>query len=385
MKHRILCLILCAVLCAAIFAACSSNGSSTADSAGSGHTLYVRDSRAREEFTATFKSTVSEETLDVEMKKIDSGDGYTEFSCTAEPEKFDRVVITSGKDVSEELAFNEYVSGWALGSHRFMPYTHGKELADPTYDRVSFDYENRKKDVLIWTPADYDASSDEKYSVIYMTDGQNLFDPSATSNGSWGVAESLDAMAANGGAKCIAVGIENGATWRDEELTPDIGEVTEESYKDGKGKYFSDFVVDTVMPYINENYNVYTDRDHTHVSGSSSGGIESFYIAMEHPDKFKSVGALSPAFILYSDETWVDYLNAKDFSENAPFVYLYCGDSSADQLEQALYAGTKAMPATLEKIGYPADQVIEKYNEKALHNELYWRAVFPDYLKYAFK
>lgn len=385
MKHRIFCLILCVVLCAAIVTACGADGSSTADSAEGGHTLYVRDSRAREEFTATFKSTESDETLDIKMKKIDSGDDFTEFSCTADPEQFDRVVITCGEDVSEELAFNEYVSGWALGAHRFMPYTHGKELADPTVERVSFDYESRKKDVLIWTPADYDASSDEKYSVIYMTDGQNLFDPSATSTGSWGVAESLDAMASNGGAKCIAVGIENAPTWRDEELTPDIGEVTEESYKDGKGEYFSDFVVDTVMPYINENYNVYTDREHTHVCGSSSGGIESYYIAMEHPDKFKSVGAISPAFILYSDETWVDFLGAKDYSENAPFIYLYCGDSSADQLEQTLCIGTKAMPGVLEKINYPADQVIEKYNEKALHNEMYWRAVFPDYLKYAFQ
>ena len=217
-----------------------------------------------------------------------------------------------------------------------------------------------------------------------MTDGQNLFDRSATSTGSWGVAESVLSMAQNGGEKCIIVGIENADGWRDNELTPDIGNVTEDSYKDGHGAYFADFVVDTVMPYINEHYNVYTDREHTHVCGSSSGGIESFYIAMAHPDKFASVGALSPAFLLFDDATWVDWLSKQDYSQNAPFVYLYCGKASSDQLEQALYAGTVTMPDNLKKINYPEDKIVTKLYDDGIHNEMYWRAVFPDYLKYAF-
>ena len=120
------------------------------------------------------------------------------------------------------------------------------------------------------------------------------------------------------------------------------------------------------------------------IRGSSSGGIESFYIAMEHPDRFASVGALSPAFLLYTDDTWVEYLNKKDFSKNAPLVYLYCGNSSADQLEQALCTGTKTMPNNLKACGYPDDKVVIKLYENGVHNEMYWRAVFPDYLKYAF-
>lgn len=373
---RLLCIILCAVLAMLTLAACGSKEE--------GHPLYVRDDSSGENITATFKNTDSGETLEVGMKKIAAADGYTEFSCYADPEKYDRVILSDDRGSSKELAFNEYVSGWILGDHHYMPYTYGAEPQTPVYERHTFDYENRTKDILIWTPSDYDASAEEKYSVIYMPDGQNLFDPSATSTGSWAAAESALSCMAQSKYKFIIVGIETSGVWRDSELTPDIGEVLSEDYQNGKGAYFSDFVVDTVMPYIEENYNVYTDREHTSVCGSSSGGIESFYIAMEHPEKFGSVGALSPAFLLYSDDTWVDYLSKKDFSAGYPFVYLYCGNGSPDQLEQMLYLGTVAMPDTLRKVGYPDDRVVIKLYEDGIHNEMYWRAVFPEYLKYAF-
>ena len=381
---KILSVILCIALAALIFTACGEADENTA-AAADGHTLFVVESTPRDNMTATFKSTQTGETLEVTLKQDASADSENAvYSCSADTSLYDRVIITSGSTVTEELAFNDYVTGWDLTPGRFYPYTVPAQKGDPKYVRKTFDYENRTKDILIWTPEDYDASSDEKYSVIYMTDGQNLFSRSATSTGSWGVAESALAMAENGGEKCIIVGIENADGWRDNELTPDLGEVLSEDYADGHGAYFAEFVVDTVMPYINENYNVYTDREHTHVSGSSSGGIESFYIAMAYPDKFASVGALSPAFLLYSDDTWVDWLGGQDYSENAPFIYLYCGNGSADSLEQMLYPGTVSMPDNLKKIGYPEDKVVVKTYDDGIHNEMYWRAIFPDYLKYAF-
>lgn len=371
---RAICILLCVLTAVTALAACGGTEKGTK--------ILVIDEFSRDSMTASFKDTDSGETMQAEMKKSGTGAEHTEFVCGGDPDKYDRLVLTSGGDSTIELSYNYYTDGWVLGSGRF--YLYGTGYGEPTFKRVSFDYENRTKDVLIWVPESYRADSAEKYSVIYMTDGQNLFSRSATSTGSWGVAESVCGMMAQGEEQCIIVGIENADSWRDSELTPNIGEVTEDSYKNGKGEYFSDFVVDTVMPYINENYNVYTDREHTHIAGSSSGGIESFYIAMEHPDKFASVGALSPAFVLFSDETWTEYLGGKDFSAGYPTVYLYCGDSSADMLEQTLCVNTRTMPGNLRKIGYPEDKITVKIYDDGMHNEMYWRAVFPDYLKYAF-
>ena len=371
---RSLSLLLILALCASLCLASCADG-------GQGHTLYVHDTYAHESLTAEFLSTDSGDTLSVTMKKIAEDDSGVIFSCAADTSRYDRVVIDDGDNETVQLAFNDYVSGWELNSLGATPYTYGVENVKPEYTRAQFPYENRTKDILIWTPSDYDAQG-EPYSVIYMTDGQNLFNPNATSTGSWGAAESADAMASLSENRVIIVGVENADGYRDEELTPNIGETYQDGYQDGHGAYFSDFVADTVVPYIEENYNVYTDPAHNAVCGSSSGGIECFYIGMEHPEKFGTVGALSPAFGLFDTEVWDEYLGGKDFSEGYPFVYIYNG--AADDLERWLRDGAAAMPVSLKKIGYPEDKVTLKLYDQGVHNERYWRAVFPEFLKYMF-
>ncbi len=63
---------------------------------------------------------------------------------------------------------------------------------------------------------------------------------------------------------------------------------------------------------------------------------------------------------------------------------MYCGNSKTDELEQLLYTGTVSMGATLKKAGYPGDKYVTKIYEDGGHKELYWRVIFPDYLRYAF-
>ncbi|MBQ3417442.1 MAG: alpha/beta hydrolase [Ruminococcus sp.] len=378
MKHRILCAALAIVMIFSL-CACAASGDSA-----SGHTLYVRDEYSHDSIDATFLSTDGGESKTVTMKSLGEDDGATLFSCEGDTEKFDRVVFTYNDESTIELAFNDYVSGWQIDSHHFTPYTYEGVNDTPTFTRVKFDYESRKKDICIWTPGDYDANSEEKYSVIYMTDAQNLFDPSATSTGSWGVAEAVRGMMKESSNKCIIVGIENPPGYRDEELTPNLGKSTQDSYDDGKGIEFCDFVYNTVVPYVEENYNVYADPQHNAVCGSSSGGIECFYIGMEHPEKFGTIGALSPAFGLFDNATWDKYLAEKDFSAGYPFVYIYNGNSDKDQLEQYLLEGAEDMPDNLKKIGYPEDKIVVKVYDKGMHNEMHWRAVFPEFLKYMF-
>lgn len=389
MKRRILSLLLIAVLMISLAACAGSKTDSTEPSEvaiveETGTPLYIRASADTDEITATFSSTYSDRTQEAELKQVeDEGDAVV-YLCYGDADTFDRVTITADGRDSDLLAFNQYVNGWELSPAREFPFVYGKKVEKPKYERVEFPYEERNKGVLIWTPDDYDPNSADKYSVLYMTDGQNLFAPNATSTGSWAVAESAEAMMAHSDHKLIIVGIENMDGWRDDELTPNLGTPTVDSYADGHGAYFCDFVVDTVMPYIEENYNVYTDRDHTAICGSSSGGIESFYIAMEHPEKFGAVGALSPAFSLYDNAKWKDYLSKKDFSAGSPRIYLYCG--MGDDLEKLLVTGFSSMSENLKQISYPLDDnnFRSVLYEKAVHNELYWRIVFPDFLQFFF-
>lgn len=348
-----------------------------------GHVVTVRDEMLAEEIKVTLKSTTSgeSETVTPELKKAE-GDEYKDYSLTADTDKYDRMIITSDGSDSIELAVNEYINGWDISSYGVKPLG----LSRPDYEIKSFKYSKTEKDIYIWTPDDYDESSKEKYSVIYMTDGQNLFEERATSYGSWAVAESAQNMMQNSGNKVIIVGIDDSTSNRDSELTPDIGDVAnvsdKENYENGTGKYFSDFVYNTVVPYIEKNYNVYSDAAHNAICGSSSGGIESFYIGVEHPEKFGTIGALSPAFGLYDDSTWVKYLKTKKFNKAYPKLYIYNG--AADDLEKFLLEGAQSMPQNLDKINYPKGKITLKTYDKGQHNEAYWRAVFPEFLKIMF-
>lgn len=366
-------------------AACSGGGAEPTPDEPSAHTLYVRDAFHCDEVTATFFSTESSERTTVALEKIAEDTAYDTLSCTADPAIYDRVILTYDDEDTIELAYNEFVSGWYLSSYRVVPFTYDKPWEDPPFTTELFDYADDQKPVYIWTPEDYDPDAAEKYSVIYMTDGQNLFNHSATSTGCWGVAHSVESMMALSGNKAIVVGIDDATSNRDSELTPNLGKSEVDSYDNGTGAYYSDFVADTVVPYIEAHYNVYTDPAHNAICGSSSGGIESFYIGMEHPEKFGNIGALSPAFGLFSTELWSQYLGAKNLGEDSPFVYIYCGNNDSDALEQFLMVGAQSMPDTLKAAGMPEDHIVFKEYNKGVHNEMYWRAVFPDFLKYMFR
>jgi predicted alpha/beta superfamily hydrolase len=377
---KLLAFLTAAALVVAAFASCSTSGEKK------GHTIYIRDDFAAEKLKVIFLNSENSSKETVEPEKLDENDDYITYSVTADDKKYDRLIIKSDDDESIQLAFNSCVNGWHISSYGVIPFTYDEKEEDAIdYAVKAFKYEDTEKNIYIWTPKGYKKDSKKKYPVIYMTDGQNLFDKGATSHGCWNVAESIRSMQKNTGKSAIVVGIDDSTSNRDSELTPNIGKVVDVSsvdsgsFENGTGKYYSDFVVNTVMPYIEKNYNVYTDRKHTAVAGSSSGGIESFYIGMEHPDKFGTIGALSPAFGLYDDATWVKYLKSHDYSKNKPYVYIYNGNG--DNLEKWLKTGAESMPNNLKQVGYKDKDYVIKLYDKGLHNEKYWRAIFPEFLK----
>lgn len=378
--------ILAAAMIIGLFSACS-GGQKENKMERKGHKIYIRDEFAAEKMNIIFLSSSGKQKETVKPEKLSKSDDYITYCVAADDKKFDRLIIKSDDDESIQLAFNKYVNGWQISPIGVIPFTYDEKSEEPVdYAIKKFKYEDTEKDVYIYTPKGYKKDSKKKYPVIYMCDGQNLFDKGATSHGCWNVAESIRSMQKNVGKDAVVVGIDDSTSNRDSELTPNIGKVRDVSdvdggdFENGTGKYYSDFVVKTVMPYVEKNYNVSTDRKHTAVAGSSSGGIESFYIGMEHPDKFGVIGALSPAFSLYDDATWVKYLKSKDLKKNKPFVYIYNGN--ADALEKSLKPSAVSMVDNLKKVGYTDKDYVLKIYDKGLHNEKNWRALFPEFLKF---
>lgn len=316
--------------------------------------------------------------------------GETVYSLNADTSKYNRIIFSNGTAQTTDTPLTVANSGYFIATpnnDKFVVgvYPYGQEY-EGTIKYVDLEYSTGyNKRISIWTPVGYDAKdTTKKYSVLYMTDGQNIFGDKTTMSGyEWEVDETVLSYMQNGGDGIIVVGIDNSNSKRDSELTPDLGDVIPAynygGFKDGTGEAYSNFVVDKVIPYIDSNYNTNSIRG---IVGSSSGGIESFYIGMENMDKFDYIGSLSPAFMLYDDATWDTYLDKFDFSntDKLPRIYIYNGYK--DSLEQELYPTAMAMQGFLEKKGYPSKLIKTAVDKDGTHSELYWAVWFPEALSF---
>ena len=133
------------------------------------------------------------------------------------------------------------------------------------------------------------------------------------------------------------------------------------------------------MPYVEENYNVYTDAEHTSLAGSSLGGLETFYTVLAHPDKFGTGGVMSPTFDMFAEKEWKEFLKDKTDMKNAPFLYFYAGGYSSDNGDV-----TMEMNNRLIESGYPKDKLVFCKYEPGEHMIEYWRSIYPEFLEAVF-
>ena len=132
--------------------------------------------------------------------------------------------------------------------------------------------------------------AERRYPVLYMQDGQNLFDPELSFAGSWRVDLALDWAAARR-QEAIVVGIPNVGGERIDEYSP----FAVSGARAGRGTQYVEYVAGTVKPLVDARYPTRRGRDTTIIAGSSMGGLISLYAFFARPDVFGAVAALSPS------------------------------------------------------------------------------------------
>lgn len=145
-----------------------------------------------------------------------------------------------------------------------------------------------RRDVLVFVPPSY-ASGSMRYQVLYMQDGQNLFDPATSFAGAWGAGKAIE-WASRCGVEAIVVGIPNVGTARIDEYSPFAA-----AEGGGAGDRYLEFVIRTVKPLVDERFRTLPDREHTGIGGSSMGGLISLYAFFRYPEVFGFAAALSPS------------------------------------------------------------------------------------------
>lgn len=224
----------------------------------------------------------------------------------------------------------------------------------------------RRRRIAALLPNDY-YNTDKYYPVIYLHDGQNLFDEYAPF-GNWGVDKSLSMLAKLGKGDIIVIAIDHGGEQRIKELIP----YKTHKFTESEGDKYIDFMMNTLKPLVDSRYRIRSDVYNTGIGGSSLGGLISLYAGMKYPDIFGKLMIFSPSLWLSSE------------------VY-----KAADALDESfksrvfLYAGGMESPTHLQTVEKLADILRAKennYNNMAMklvtnpkgkHQEVFWADQFP--------
>lgn len=237
---------------------------------------------------------------------------------------------------------------------------------------------DRNRRVRLYLPLDYDDTTHD-YPVLYMHDGQNLFSASESFAGEWEVDEALTYFeeqgysGSTGYSGTIVVGIDNGGSYRIPEYTP----WTNTEYGGGEGEEYMEFIVNTLKPYVDENYRTLTQREHTGIMGSSLGGLISHYGAMKYQNVFSKAGVFSPSF-WFTDDIY-DFTYQQGHQEAMKFYFL-AGGQEGENLEEDI----ATMMDTMIAAGFDGNEIMYKYVANGEHSEWFWAQEFPDAFQWLF-
>ncbi len=236
----------------------------------------------------------------------------------------------------------------------------------------------RRRRVLVYLPADYAQKPKQRYPVLYMHDGQNVFDEATSFSGEWGVDETLDRLRAAGQdpAGSIVVAVDNDSQHRADEYIPWRNA---EIKAGGQGGAYVDFLALTLKPYVDAHYRTRPDAAHTGVAGSSLGGLISVYAALKYPRVFGEVGAFSPAF-------WVCNDSLRAFAKTHPAAptarfYFVCGPQESETMLPLMTAWRDELRAE----GVPAANLSFHAPADGQHREWFWQREFPAAYQYLFR
>jgi predicted alpha/beta superfamily hydrolase len=186
-------------------------------------------------------------------------------------------------------------------------------------------YLAEKRDLIVYVPPGYDEERERRYPVLYMQDGQNLFDGSTSfiPGRTWEMREHADAGIEAGEVEpLIIVGIYNTGDRRLAEYTP------ERDWRMGGGEAadYGQMLTRDLMPWIASQYRVQTQRESTGLGGSSLGGLVTLYLGLRHAERFGKLAVLSPS-VWWNNKSILGYLNerAPEIWER-PRVWLDVGD-----------------------------------------------------------
>ncbi|MEL6658744.1 MAG: alpha/beta hydrolase-fold protein [Bacteroidota bacterium] len=263
------------------------------------------------------------------------------------------------------------VERWKQDSFSYP--NHFLPIIDVFGDDIELPETIRTRRIAALLPYNYH-DSDRQYPVLYLQDGQNLFDDYAP-YGNWAVDKRLAQLQSQGLGDVIIVAIDHAMDKRIVEFTPTTATT---QFGKGQGRSYVRFMVDVLKPYIDQKYRTLTGGEHTGIGGSSMGGLISIYAGMMYPEVFQRLMIFSPSL-------WV--------TPNIPFQLLNFARPYTGRVY--LYGGRKesaTMVPNLERLKRAIERKAKHHQAEfnlsvdpdGEHNEARWGQEFPAALTWLF-
>lgn len=231
---------------------------------------------------------------------------------------------------------------------------------------------NRKRRILIYLPENY-TSAGKRYPVMYMHDGQNVFDEKTSFAGEWGVDEFLDTAMLR---SSIIVAVDNGGSKRTNEYCPydfTLNPAQPKGNK-GEGQQYVNFLAQTLKPFIDKRYRTLKDNKNTFITGSSMGGLISLYAVLKYPKVFGGAGVFSPSVWICKEDI-LKLIKTAGKKVNSK-IYFYCGKLEGDGMVPDMLLAFQQLAAVSKS------KMITVIRDDGKHNEPTWRKEFPAFYRW---
>ncbi len=230
---------------------------------------------------------------------------------------------------------------------------------------------SNRRNIIVYLPPNYEAEKGRRYPVLYMNDGQNVFDgmTSYIPNQEWQADEAAERLITSGRIEpIIMVGIDNGQAERANEYLPTRAQTKfAKEPIGGRADLYGDMLAKELMPMIDRNYRTKQGAANTGILGSSLGGVVSFYLGTTRPQIFGRIGVVSPSV------WWDDRLMIKQAKawKTKPPVKIWLDMGTKEGYEGLLDA--RNLRRALESVGFvPGKDLAYTEASGAQHNEAAW-------------
>ena len=235
--------------------------------------------------------------------------------------------------------------------------------------------------IFVYLPPGYDDDPERRYPVMYMHDGQNLFDAAEAFGGvPWAVDETAQLTILSGeAAPMIIVGVHNAGEARIDEYTPVAAERGRMRGRGGKADRYGRMIIEDLKPFIDSEYRTRPEREFTGLGGSSLGGLVSLYLGLKRPDVFSRLAVMSPSVWWANNQI---IREAAQIGERLPLrIWLDIGKREGPQIKHQV----RALKEILLANGWRSGEDFAYFEiPNAHHEESAWAARFGEVLKFLY-